>query len=51
MPNEFHQDVPAKVLADVQQHLNAIKAALAPYLLFNRQHKKSLTTTARLFVD
>ncbi len=33
MPNEFHQDIPAKVLADVQQHLDAIKAALAPYLI------------------
>lgn len=33
MPNEFHQDIPSKVLADVQQHLDAIKAALAPYLL------------------
>lgn len=33
MPNEFHQDIPAPVLADVQQHLDAIKAALAPYLL------------------
>ena len=33
MPNEFHQTIPAKVLADVQQHLDAIKAALAPYLL------------------
>ncbi len=33
MPNEFHTDVPASVLADVQQHLDAIRAALAPYLL------------------
>ncbi len=33
MPNEFHQTIPAKVLTDVQQHLDAIKAALAPYLL------------------
>ncbi|WP_152560148.1 hypothetical protein [Hymenobacter sp. IS2118] len=33
MPNEFHTDVPASVLADVQQHLDAIKVALAPYLI------------------
>lgn len=33
MPNQFHADIPAKVLTDVQQHLDAIKAALAPYLL------------------
>ena len=33
MPNEFHQDIPAPVLADVQQHLDAIRAALAPYLI------------------
>ncbi|MDQ2793937.1 MAG: hypothetical protein M3Y12_08015 [Bacteroidota bacterium] len=33
MPNQFHSDIPAKVLTDVQQHLDAIKAALAPYLL------------------
>lgn len=33
MPNEFHQDIPAPVLATVQQHLDAIKAALAPYLI------------------
>ena len=33
MPNEFHQDIPAAVLADVQKHLDAIKAALAPYLI------------------
>ena len=33
MPNEFHFDIPAKVLTDVQQHLDAIKTALAPYLL------------------
>lgn len=33
MPNQFHQDLPAKTLADVQTHLDAIKALLAPYLL------------------
>ncbi|GAA4030993.1 hypothetical protein GCM10022409_14030 [Hymenobacter glaciei] len=33
MPNQFHADIPAKVLTDVQQHLDAIKTALAPYLL------------------
>ena len=33
MPNAFHTDIPAKVLTDVQTHLDAIKAALAPYLL------------------
>ncbi|MGI4739878.1 MAG: hypothetical protein ACRYG7_32315 [Janthinobacterium lividum] len=33
MANEFHQDIPAPVLAEVQQHLDAIKAALAPYLI------------------
>ena len=33
MPNEFHQDISAAVLAAVQQHLDAIKTALAPYLV------------------
>ena len=33
MPNEFDQTIPAAVLADVQTHLTAIKAALAPYLI------------------
>ena len=33
MPNQFHSDIPSKVIADVQSHLDAIKAALAPYLL------------------
>ena len=33
MPNQFAQDIPAKVLTDVQTHLDAIKVALAPYLL------------------
>ena len=33
MPNQFHSDIPAPVLATVQTHLDAIKAALAPYLL------------------
>ncbi|RZK38313.1 MAG: hypothetical protein EOO61_08080 [Hymenobacter sp.] len=33
MPNQFHQTIPAAVLADVQTHLDAIKAALAPYLI------------------
>ena len=33
MPNEFHSDLPPAVLADVQQHLDAIKQALAPYLI------------------
>ena len=33
MPNEFHSDIPAPVLQDVQQHLDAIRAALAPYLV------------------
>ena len=34
IPNRFHADIPAKVLTDVQQHLDAIRAALAPCLLF-----------------
>ncbi|HEX8327238.1 MAG TPA: hypothetical protein VF629_06840 [Hymenobacter sp.] len=33
MPNQFHSDIPAPVLADVQTHLDAIKAALSPYLV------------------
>ena len=33
MPNEFHSDIPAAVLKEVQQHLDAARAALAPYLL------------------
>ena len=33
MPNQFARDIPAKVLTDVQTHLDAIKVALAPYLL------------------
>lgn len=33
MPNEFHQDIPTPVLADMQHHLDAIKAALGPCLL------------------
>ena len=33
MPNQFHSDIPAPVLTEVQTHLDAIKAALAPYLL------------------
>lgn len=33
MPNQFHSDIPAKVITDVQQHLDAIRTALAPYLL------------------
>ncbi len=33
MPNEFHQDIPAAVLAAVQQNLDAAKAALGPYLI------------------
>lgn len=33
MPNVFHSDIPAAVLQDVQQHLDAIKTALAPYLV------------------
>ncbi|AWM32924.1 hypothetical protein [Hymenobacter nivis] len=33
MPNNFHSDLPPAVLAAVQQHLDAIKAALAPYLV------------------
>lgn len=33
MPNEFHSDIPAAVLDQVQQHLDAIKTALAPYLI------------------
>jgi len=32
MPNQFHTDIPAKVISDVQTHLTAIKEALAPYL-------------------
>ena len=34
MANEFHQDIPDKVIAEVQAHLDGIKAAMAPYLLF-----------------
>ena len=33
LPNEFHSDIPAKVHTDVPAHLDATKAALAPYLL------------------
>ena len=33
IPNRFAQDIPAKVLTDVQTHLDTIKVALAPYLL------------------
>ncbi|MBF9221141.1 hypothetical protein [Hymenobacter ruricola] len=33
MPNEFHTDIPAAVLASVQAKLDAIKAELGPYLL------------------
>ncbi|GAA3992935.1 hypothetical protein [Hymenobacter antarcticus] len=33
MPNEFHTDIPAKVITDVQAHFEAIRTALAPYLL------------------
>lgn len=33
MPNQFQSDIPAKVITDVQAHLEAIRAALAPYLL------------------
>lgn len=32
MPNEFAQTIPAPVLQQAQQHLDAIKNALAPYL-------------------
>ena len=33
VPNQFAQDIPAKVLTDMQPHLDAIEVALAPYLL------------------
>ena len=33
VPNQFTQDISAKVLTDIQTHLDAIKVALAPYLL------------------
>jgi hypothetical protein len=33
MANEFHADIPATVIAEVQTHLDAIKTVLAPYLL------------------
>ncbi len=33
MPNVFHSDIPAAAVADVQKHLDAIKALLEPYLL------------------
>ncbi|GAA3918371.1 hypothetical protein [Hymenobacter algoricola] len=33
MPNEFQAAIPAPVLAQVQESLNAIKTALAPYLI------------------
>ncbi|GGE97243.1 hypothetical protein [Hymenobacter cavernae] len=33
MPNEFHSDIPQSVVLEVQQALNTIKAALAPYLV------------------
>lgn len=33
MPNAFHSNIPAAVLQDVQQHLDAIRTALAPYLV------------------
>lgn len=33
MPNEFHQDIPATVITEVQTHLDAIKKILTPYLL------------------
>jgi hypothetical protein len=33
MANQFNADIPAQTIQQVQQHLDAIKAALAPYLL------------------
>ncbi|MBT9393235.1 hypothetical protein KLP40_08675 [Hymenobacter sp. NST-14] len=33
MPNQFAADIPAATLAQVQQHLDAIRAALQPYLV------------------
>ncbi len=33
MANQFNADIPAKTIEEVQQHLDAIRAALAPYLL------------------
>lgn len=33
MPNQFSADIPAATLAQVQQHLDAIKTALQPYLV------------------
>ncbi len=33
MPNEFRADIPAATLAQAQQHLDALKALLQPYLL------------------
>jgi hypothetical protein len=33
MPNEFHSNLPANVITDVQGHIDAIKASLASYLL------------------
>lgn len=33
MANQFKAEIPAKTLQEVQQHLDAIKAALAPYLI------------------
>ena len=33
MPNQYHATIPPAVLADVQTNLDAIKTALAPYLV------------------
>ncbi|RSK46256.1 hypothetical protein [Hymenobacter perfusus] len=33
MPNQFSVDIPAQTIQEVQQHLTAIKIALAPYLV------------------
>jgi hypothetical protein len=43
MPNEFKAAIPAPVLAQVQDSLNAMKAALAPYLIsLTPQERKSM---------
>ena len=47
MANEFAQTIPAAVLQQVQQHLDAIKAALAPYLTsLTPEERKSMPRMA-----
>ncbi|TGE17801.1 hypothetical protein [Hymenobacter elongatus] len=47
MPNEFQAAIPAPVLAQVQDSLNAIKTALAPYLIsLTPEERKSMLRMA-----